>query len=103
MSLVGRIERTQCLFVGTSRGRLVTKRVVRAAERECREGERRVGVQSPAEGGDGASRIAGFENDEPVGELRVGVEWIAPQQRLHPGERLATVALAPPVPPGPPP
>ena len=31
MSVVGRIERTQGLFVGTSCGRLITERVVRAA------------------------------------------------------------------------
>ena len=91
---VGWIERTQCLFVGTVRGRLVPECVICAAERKCREGEGRLCVQSPAEAGDGASRIASFENDKPVGELRAGVERITPEQRLHRGERLAAVALA---------
>ena len=51
MPVVGRVEYAQRLFISTSCGRLITERVMRAAERECREGKRRVCIESLAEGG----------------------------------------------------
>jgi hypothetical protein len=91
---VGRVQRAQGLLVGAPRGRLIPEGVVRAAERERREGERRVGVQGAAEGGDRARRLARLQHDQPVDEVRVGVERVERQQGLHLGDRGVTMALA---------
>jgi len=93
-SLVGRVQRPQRLLVGASRGGIVPDRVVRAAEREGREGEPRVGVQRPAEGRGRTVRLARLEHHQPVNELRVRVQGIIPQQRLHLRNGPVTVALA---------
>ncbi len=67
---------------------------MRAAEGERREGERRVCIESPAEGGGRASRLAGLEGDQPVDELRVSIERITREQRLNLGKGRVKVSLA---------
>src|SRR5260370_29763682 len=82
------------VVVGRWGGRLIAERVMGGAEGERREGERRVCIESPAEGGGRASRLAGLEGDQPVDELRVSIERITREQRLHLGECNVKVTLA---------
>jgi hypothetical protein len=91
---VGGVKRAQCLLVGALGAVAVAKSVKRAAEREGRYGECRVCVQHPAEGDGSRGGLPGLERDQAVGELRLGVERIALEQRCHLAQRPGAVALA---------
>lgn len=94
MPVVVRAQRAQRALIGAPRRGVVAECVVRAAEREGREGEFRLGEQGSAEGGDRALRLSCLQQDHSVRELPVGVERVAEDQRRQLGQRLAAIAPA---------
>src|SRR6266516_5667495 len=79
--VIVRVERPQHPFIGTSRGRRVTHLVVGAAKSERRQRERSIGVESAPKRDRGPRWLACLERDEPLDEVRVGIERVVREER----------------------